>query len=130
MTTALRIPAPVVAPTDALDRACLCARVAADNKARDVVVLDMRGVTPIYDFLVLATGASRRQMHAIAEEVDAALRDVGDRRLGIEGYAASRWIVQDYGDVVVHVFDDDTRAYYTLEELWADAPRVDWEQHV
>ena len=95
MTTALRIPAPVAVQTDALDRACLCARVAADNKGRDVVVLDMREVTPIYDFLVLATGASRRQMHAIAEEVDAALRDAGDRRLGIEGYQASRWIVQD-----------------------------------
>ena len=128
MTTAVRIPAPVVAPTDALDRACLCARVAADNKGRDVVVLDMRGVTPIYDFLVLATGASRRQMHAIAEEVDAAMREVGDRRLGIEGYEASRWIVQDYGDVVVHVFDAETRDYYALEDLWADAKKVDWER--
>ena len=128
MTTALRSPAPVAAPTDALDRACLCARVAADNKARDVVVLDMRGVTPIYDFLVLATGASRRQMHAIAEEVDAALREVGDTRLGIEGYEASRWIVQDYGDVVVHVFDAEAREYYALEDLWADAQRVDWER--
>jgi ribosome-associated protein len=102
--------------------------VAADNKARDVVVLDMRGVTPIYDFLVLTTGASRRQMHAIAEEVDAALREVGDRRLGIEGYHASRWIVQDYGDVVVHVFDPETREYYALEDLWADAQKVDWER--
>jgi ribosome-associated protein len=128
LTTALRIPAPVAVQTDALDRACLCARVAADNKARDVVVLDMRGVTPIYDFLVLTTGASRRQMHAIAEEVDAALRDVGDRRLGIEGYEASRWIVQDYGDVVVHVFDAETRDYYALEDLWADAKKVDWER--
>jgi ribosome-associated protein len=128
LTTALRSPAPVAPPTDALDRACLSARVAADNKARDVVVLDMRGITPIYDFLVLATGSSRRQMHAIAEEVDAALREVGDRRLGIEGYEASRWIVQDYGDVVVHVFDAEAREYYALEDLWADARRVDWER--
>ncbi len=128
MTTALRIPAPIARPADALDRACLCARVAADNKGRDVVVLDMREVTPIYDYLVLATGASRRQMHAIAEEVDDALRARGDRRLGIEGYEASRWIVQDYGDVVVHVFDPEAREYYALEDLWADAPRVDWER--
>jgi len=128
LTTALRLPAPVAVPTDALDRACLCARVAADNKGRDVVVLDMRGVTPIYDFLVLATGASRRQMHAIAEEVDAALREAGDTRLGIEGYTASRWIVQDYGDVVMHVFDTEAREYYALEDLWADARRVDWER--
>ena len=129
MTTALRLPAPVALQTDALDRACLCARVAADNKARDVVVLDLRGVTPIFDFLVLATGASRRQMHAIAEEVDAALHELGDARRGIEGYEASRWIVQDYGDVVVHVFDAEARDYYALEDLWADAQRVDWERH-
>jgi ribosome-associated protein len=127
LTTVLRAPAAVAAP-DALDRACLCARTAADNKARDVVILDMRGVTPIYDYLVLTTGGSRRQMHAIAEEVDAAMRDVGDRRLGIEGYEASRWIVQDYGDVVVHVFDAEAREYYALEDLWADAAKVDWER--
>ncbi len=113
----------------ALERACLSARVAADNKARDVVVLDMRGITPLYDYFVLATGSSRRQIHTLAEEIDAALRAVGDRRLSIEGYEASKWVVQDYGDVVVHVFDPDLREYYSLEELWADAPRVDWENH-
>jgi ribosome-associated protein len=110
-----------------LDRACLSARVAADNKARDIVVLDMRAITPLYDYFVLATGTSRRQIHTISEEVDAALHDVGDRRLAIEGYEASTWIVQDYGDVMVHVFNPQTREYYALEELWADAPRVDWE---
>ncbi|HZT79193.1 MAG TPA: ribosome silencing factor [Gemmataceae bacterium] len=120
---------PTVQLPAALERASLSARVAADNKARDVLVLDMRGITPLYDFFVLATGTSRRQIHTIAEEVDAALRAAGDRRLAIEGYQASKWVVQDYGDVVVHVFDADTRDYYALEELWADAPRVDWEQH-
>jgi ribosome-associated protein len=111
-----------------LDRACLSARVAADNKARDVVVLDMRGVTPLYDFFVLATGVSRRQIHAICEEIDAALHREGDKRLSIEGYEASKWVVQDYGDVVVHVFNPDTRQYYGLEDLWADAGRVDWQR--
>ena len=110
-----------------LDRAQLCARVASDNKARDILVLDMRGITPLYDFFVLSTGSSRRQIHTISEEVDAALRDVGDRRLSIEGYQASSWVVQDYGDGMVHVFNPQTRDSYALEELWADAPRVDWE---
>ena len=119
--------APTPSTSDALERACLSARVAADNKARDVVVLDMRGITPLYDYFVLATGTSRRQIHTLAEEIDAALRAAGDRRLSIEGYEASKWVVQDYGDVVIHVFDPDTRSYYALEELWADAPRVDWE---
>ncbi len=111
-----------------LERACLCARVAVENKGRDVCVLDMRGITPLYDFFVLVSGQSRRQVHTLTEEIDAALQEQGDARLGIEGYEASKWVVQDYGDVVVHVFNPDTREYYALEELWADAPRVDWEQ--
>jgi len=112
----------------ALDRACLSARVAADNKARDIVVLDMRDVTPLYDFFVLVTGTSRRQIHTVTEEIDAALRGAGDLRQSVEGYEGSRWVVQDYGDVVVHVFDPSLREFYALEELWADAPRVDWER--
>jgi ribosome-associated protein len=110
----------------AVDRAVLCARVAEDNKARDIVVLDMRSITPLYDFFVLATGNSRRQIHTLAEEIDAELRALGETRLSIEGYEARKWVVQDYGDVVVHVFDPDTRQYYGLEDLWGDAPRVDW----
>jgi len=66
-------------------------------------VLDLRGLTPLFDFFVLCTGNSRRQIRTIAEEVDAGLRSVGDKRIGIEGYEASQWILQDYGDVVVHV---------------------------
>jgi ribosome-associated protein len=112
----------------AIDHAILCARVAEDNKANDVVILDMRGVTPLFDFFVIATGISRRQIHTITEEIDAALRAVGEKRLSLSGYDASKWVVQDYGDIVVHVFDPDTRTYYGLEDLWADAPRLDWSR--
>jgi ribosome-associated protein len=111
-----------------LERAFQCARVAADNKASDIVVLDMRGITPLYDFFVIATGTSRRQIHTLAEEIDASLASVGEKRLGIEGYEASKWVVQDYGDIVVHLFQPDTRSYYSLEDLWADAPHLDWER--
>jgi ribosome-associated protein len=103
--------------------------VAEENKGRDVLVLDMRGITPLYDFFVLVTGASRRQIHTITEEIDDAMHERGDVRLSVEGYTASKWVVQDYGDVVVHVFDEATRQYYGIEELWADAPRVDWQRH-
>jgi ribosome-associated protein len=113
---------------DSRERASLSARTAAANKGKDVLVLDMRLITPLYDYIVIATGASRRQMHAIAEDVDHELAQLGDRRIGIEGYESSRWIVQDYGDVIVHVFDPAARDFYSLEELWADAPRVDWER--
>jgi len=101
--------------------------MAAENKARDIVVLDMRGITPLYDYFVLATGTSRRQIHTATEEIDAAMREQGDRRLSVEGYEASKWIVQDYGDVVVHLFTPETREYYAIEDLWADAPRIDWQ---
>jgi ribosome-associated protein len=111
-----------------IERAILCARVAEDNKGQDVTVLDMRGITSLYDFFVLASGVSRRQIHTITEEIDAAMRAEGEQRLSIEGFEASRWVVQDYGDIVVHVFDPETRAYYALEELWADARRVDWKR--
>jgi ribosome-associated protein len=117
---------PVSTIVSGLERAILCARVAEENKAKDVVILDMRGITPLFDFQVLANGSSRRQIHTIAEEIDDAMKAAGDDRLSIEGYQAARWVVQDYGDVVVHVFDPETRGYYSLEDLWADAPHVDW----
>jgi ribosome-associated protein len=110
----------------ALELTIQCAHVAEDNKARDIVLLDMRGITPLFDFMLLCTGASRRQIHTLAEEIDAVLSAAGEKRSSIEGYEASKWVVQDYGDIVVHVFDPDTRAYYALEDLWADAQRIDW----
>jgi ribosome-associated protein len=120
--------APTPHPAAAERLACLCARVAEDNKARDVMVLDMRGITPLYDYFVVATGMSRRQNHNLAEEMDAAMRSEGETRIGIEGYETGKWIVQDYGDVVLHVFDPANREYYRLEDLWADAPRIDWRR--
>ena len=77
---------------------------------------------------MLVTGTSRRQLHAISEEIDHVLeKEFGDRRLGIEGYAESRWILLDFGDIVVHMFDEETRGYYDLEQLWAGAKRVPFE---
>ena len=111
----------------AKDRAILAARIANDHKAKDILILDLTKLTPLYDYFVLSTGNSRRQLRTVAEEVDAGLRAVGDKRIGIEGYEASQWILQDYGDVVVHVFEPTKRVYYELEELWADAGRVDWQ---
>jgi ribosome-associated protein len=120
--------APAPHPAAAEYLACLCARVADDNKARDVLVLDMRGITTLYDYFVIATGVSRRQTHTIADEIEDAMAGEGEQRLGIEGYDAGKWIVLDYGDVLVHIFDPACREYYGLEHLWADAPHVDWHR--
>ncbi len=115
------------APNDrrSLQLALAAARTAEENHGRAIVILDLRQLTPIFDYFVIATGSSRRQLHAIAEDIDHVLEDdLGDRRLAREGYEESRWILLDYGNVMIHLFDDETRAYYDLEGLWADAPRV------
>lgn len=105
--------------------ALAAARTAEENRGEDIVVLDMRAITPIFDYFVIATGASRRQLHAISEEIDRQLEEtMGDRRMGIEGYSESRWILLDYGNVVIHLFDRETREFYSLEELWGEAQRV------
>lgn len=109
----------------ALRRALLAAEIAEENRGTEIVILDTRPLTSMFDYFVIATGASRRQLHAMSEEIDHALEDrLGDRRLGIEGYQESRWILLDYGDVVVHLFEPETRGYYALEELWGQAQRV------
>jgi ribosome-associated protein len=117
---------PRVNPERSLELAWAAVRTAADNRATDLVVLDLREQTSEFDYFVLATGTSRRQLHAIAEEIDRVLeKELGDRRLGREGYEESRWILLDYGNVVIHLFDQETREYYRLEDLWGQARRVD-----
>ena len=112
-----------------LELAVAAARTAEENNGRDVIVLDMRGLKQLFDFFLVATGSSRRQMHAMSEEIDHRLEDdLNDKRMGIEGYAASRWILLDYGTVVVHLFENETREYFSLESLWGESERVDWEQ--
>lgn len=111
-----------------MELALAAARVAAENRGRDVVVLDVRRLTPMCDCFVIASGSSRRQLHAMADEIERVLeREMHCDRLGIEGYQGSSWILLDFGQVVVHLFDDETRDYYRLEELWCDAQRVPFE---
>jgi len=107
--------------------ALAAAAVAHDNRGQSIVLLDLRELTALFDFFVIANGTSRRQLHAIAEEIDHTLAEqFGEKRLGIEGYAAGTWILQDYGDVVVHLFDEKAREYYALEQLWTGAKHIDW----
>lgn len=110
-----------------LFQACLCAQAADGSRGQDTLVLDLTEVTPIVDFFVISTGSSSRQMRALADEVDHVLKAQGSKRLGIEGGDGGGWILHDYGDIVLHVFNQEARAHYDLEHLWADAPRVDWK---
>jgi ribosome-associated protein len=109
-----------------LQLALAAARTASENGGRDIIVLDMRKQSTMFDYFVIATGTSRRQLHGMSEEIDHTLEDeLKDKRMGIEGYAASRWVLLDYGTVVIHLFDDHSREFYALEALWADAVPVD-----
>lgn len=115
-----------VNPERSLVLALAAARTAAENGGTDVVVMDMSAHTAIFDYFVIATGTSRRQLHAMSEEIDHKLEDdLKDKRMNIDGYHDSRWIVLDYATVVIHLFDEDTRINYALEVLWADAKKVD-----
>jgi ribosome-associated protein len=127
------VPASAVARTNpsrleaALEHAKICARIAADNRAKDVLLLDLRGVTPLVDFFVIASASSRRQASSMAFEIDADMKKLGEKKLGIEGAEEGRWTLIDYGDFVVHIFSPDDRAYYALEEIWGDAPQLEWQ---
>lgn len=107
-----------------LERATRCAELALDKKAEDVKILDIGRISSVADYLVLASGYSDRQTQAIAEAVRTGLKKFG-KALDIEGVREGNWIVIDYGDVIMHVFKEETRRYYNLEELWAAAPLVD-----
>jgi ribosome-associated protein len=111
----------------ALEHAQACARIADDNRAKDIMLLDLRETTPLVDFFVIVTATARRQSSAIASEIDAAMKKLGEAKLGLEGSEEGRWVLIDYGDFVVHIFSPEFRAYYALEDIWGDAPRLDWQ---
>jgi ribosome-associated protein len=113
--------------TESEDFACLAARAASNKQGEDVLVLDVRELITITDYFVIASGASDRQVKTIADEVVRSLRGKGNKPVRVEGEAASRWILLDFVDFVVHVFHNEERDHYRLERLWIDAPRVEWE---
>lgn len=97
---------------------------AADKKAFDILLLDIRDVTTIADYFVVCSASNARQIQAIAESVDEALRSQGGRLLNREGVGDAGWVLLDFGDIVVHIFNAQEREYYSLEHLWNAAKRV------
>src|SRR5512138_703431 len=97
------------------------ARIAEDMRAEDVVILDLRGISSVADFFVIGTGTSDRQMRAVADQIEEYGRGVGQKPYGVSGYDSPSWLLLDYVDVVVHLFDPAKRHYYDLELLWGDA---------
>jgi len=107
-----------------LERALKCAEFALDKKGVDVKILEIAKISSIADYLVLATGMSDKQVQAIADSVRKGLKKFG-KALDIEGVREGKWVVIDYGDVLVHIFVDELRHYYDLDKLWGDAPLID-----
>ncbi len=114
------------------------ARIASDRHGEDIVVLDLRGISPVADYFVIFTGTSERQMSAVAGEIAEAAAKAGHKAIHVAGMGSNQparrslggggWILLDFFDVVVHIFDDEHRKYYDLELIWGDAPRVRWKK--
>jgi ribosome-associated protein len=104
------------------------ARAASAKGGDETVIVEVGAVLAITDAFVITSGRNTRQVKTIAEEVEAKLKaDGGITPLRVEGLGDSQWVLLDYGDLVIHVFLDETRVFYDLERLWSDAPRVAWE---
>jgi ribosome-associated protein len=113
---------------EARRRATVAARAAAEKQGGEIVVLDVGDIISITEAFVIASANNTRQVRTIVEEIELALKiedDVSPR--AIEGLDDASWVLMDYGDVIVHVFLVDTRRFYDLDRLWADAPRLEWE---
>jgi len=119
--------APPAPADDALAFAIAAARIAHANRTEDVEVLDLRGLTSFADYFVIGTGTSDRQMHAVLDLLEEYARSVDREPYRVANSHSASWILADYLDVVIHLFDEKHRDYYDLANLWGDAPRVRWQ---
>jgi len=109
-------------------RVAVAAAAASAKKGEDIVALDVGDIISITDAFVITSGTNPRQVRTIVDEVERAMKEHASvPPTSVEGLDDATWVLLDYGDFVVHVFLDETRSYYELERLWADAPRIDWE---
>jgi ribosome-associated protein len=115
-------------PSEAERLALACAEAAADKKAEDIQIIDLRGISDFTDFFIVCSGTSDPQLKAIASGIRARVRDdFGTGALSEDGAPTSRWVVIDFAQVIVHVFHHEARSFYMLEDLWGDAPRMPFD---
>ncbi|HMK44101.1 MAG TPA: ribosome silencing factor [Dissulfurispiraceae bacterium] len=109
---------------DSKSRAIAAAAASLEKKAADVVILELAGLTAIADYFVICSAENIQQVKAIVAQIEESLRKLGIRPIRMEGLQHAHWVLMDYGDLIVHVFEADTRAFYELEKFWLDAPRI------
>jgi len=111
-------------PLNSKEKAVKAAKIAINKKAKDTVILELKDLSIITDYFIICSGENPAQIKAIAEAIE---EDFSKKRIspiGIEGLEFARWVLMDYGDVIIHIFREDIRAFYDLEKLWIDAPRI------
>ena len=104
------------------------ARAAADARCEDVVLIDVRGLSQLTDYIIIGSGSSDRQMRSAAQDAEDAVKELGESIFGVTSDTGAHWIVVDLVDVVLHLFDPSARAHYDLESLWGDGERVRWQR--
>ena len=116
---------------ESLEIARLCAKYADDKKAEDILLLDLRGLSPVTDFFVICTATSSPQLRAVRDEIVEQMRDEhGLKPLFSDGSYESQWLIVNFPNVLAHILSPEKREFYALEELWGDAPRLQWQENV
>ena len=108
--------------------ALLAAEVCDEKKAKEIIVLDVRKITSISDYFIVCSTSNERQARAIADDMRVRMKGLGKREMGVEGIEDARWVLQDFGDIVLHIFHESQREFYDIEGLWADAKQVRWKK--
>ncbi len=107
-----------------MELAKAAAGFAYEKKARDIIGLNLEGKSPVTDYFVVCSGSNKPQIKAICDNIDEKMAELGVNPLRIEGYKEAEWVLMDYGVLIVHIFDDESRDYFNLERLWGDAPAI------
>jgi ribosome-associated protein len=102
------------------------AQLMAEDHCEDVIILDLVGISPICDYFVIATGTSDRQLRAVADHLEQMAAQRNEKPYGVSGYQEGNWVVVDFVDVVIHLFDAERRVYYDLDSLWGDREKIPW----
>lgn len=115
-------------PVETIEKLKLIIRAAEDKKAEDITVLDLKNLSSIADYFIICTAVTNTQVRAVVDHIEESLGKKGLHPARIEGYTVSEWVLMDYIDVIVHVFQPEVREYYALERLWIDAPRIEIDE--
>lgn len=113
---------------DSKAKAIAAAQASLEKKAAGVIILDLTELTAIANYFVICSAENTTQAKAIAGQIEESLKKLGPRPLRIEGLEYAHWVLLDYGDVIVHIFEQETRAFYELEKFWLDAPRIPFDE--